>query len=199
MILDIGRIVMNKAFDWFTATKKSGLNPGRLAINVSAVQLKCQSFYDCLNSALQEYGINSNELEIEITETAIIGRDEELIERNLKRFANLGLHIALDDFGTGNATFSHLKRFPIDRLKIDRGFISDIGRNPESTIITQAIINLAHNLGMEVVAEGVETPPQKSFLRINGCDFAQGYLLSRPQTPQQAEKWLARHAMEKNS
>ncbi len=190
MIMDIGRIVLSKSLGWYSAMKQRGLDPGRMALNISPLQLKCEKFLETLQSALGMFAIRPADLELEITETAIIGRDEALIERNLKRLAAAGFQISLDDFGTGNATFSHLKRFPISRLKIDKTFVDDIGRNPENTIITLAIINLAHNLGMDVIAEGIETPQQNSFLKINGCDIAQGYYHARPLTPAAAEDWL---------
>jgi EAL domain-containing protein (putative c-di-GMP-specific phosphodiesterase class I) len=190
MILDIGRIILAKSFSWFATMKQRGVHPGRIAINISPVQMKCARFIGSLRGALEMYGLAPDEVEIEVTETAIIGRDEAIIEKRLKEIANMGLQIALDDFGTGNATFSHLKRFPINRLKIDKSFVADIGRNADDTIITQAIINLAHNLGMEVVAEGIETKEQGSFLHINGCDIAQGYFYSRPLPLAEAENWL---------
>ncbi|HHN73257.1 MAG TPA: EAL domain-containing protein, partial [Thermopetrobacter sp.] len=190
LMMDIGCLVMKKALAWYTDMKDHGLHPGRLAVNISPVQLKCQNFFDRLEQALADYEVTPEEIEFEITETALIGRDESLIEATLQRLAEMGFSIALDDFGTGNATFAHLKRFPIHRLKIDKLFVDDIGVNADNTIITQAIINLAHNLGMEVVAEGIETEAQRSFLRISGCDIGQGYLFSRPLTPDDAEIWL---------
>ncbi len=193
MILDIGRIILAKSFSWFATMKQRGTHPGRIAVNISPVQMKCAKFIGSLHGALEMYGLEPSEVEIEVTETAIIGRDEDIIERRLKELADMGLEIALDDFGTGNATFSHLKRFPIKRLKIDKLFVDDIGKNAENTIITQAIINLAHNLGMEVIAEGIETSAQNSFLHINGCDIAQGYFHSRPLPLPEAEKWLKRY------
>ncbi len=193
MIMEIGRLVMARALGWLSSMKASGLNPGRLAINISPVQLKCERFFHMLDSALEMYGITPEELELEITETAIITRDEALLERNLRRLADRGFQISLDDFGTGNATFAHLKRFPISRLKIDKSFVDDIGRKSESTIITLAVINLAHNLGMDVIAEGIETREQSSFLQINGCDYAQGFFFSRPLTPTDATEWLRKH------
>jgi len=193
MIMEIGRLVIARALGWLSSMKASGLNPGRLAINISPVQLKCERFFRMLDSALEMYGITPEELELEITETAIITRDEALLERNLRRLAERGFQISLDDFGTGNATFAHLKRFPISRLKIDKSFVDDIGRKSESTIITLAVINLAHNLGMDVIAEGIETKEQSSFLQINGCDYAQGYFFSRPLTPTDATEWLRKH------
>ena len=191
MIMELGLMVAERSFAWFHDMKRRGLAPGRLAINISPVQLKCEKFLDSLRETLRKHDLEAGEVELEITETAIIGRDEALIERRLQELVAAGFQISLDDFGTGNATFAHLKRFPISRLKIDKSFIDDLGRKPESTIITLAIIHLAHNLGMDVIAEGIETAQQNSFLRINGCDMAQGYYHARPLSPRAARAWLA--------
>ncbi|HHN67679.1 MAG TPA: EAL domain-containing protein, partial [Thermopetrobacter sp.] len=187
------RRVFIKTFEWFARLRHRGIDPGCLALNISAQQLKCPTFMDCMEGLMQHFALRPTDLELEITETAIIGRDEGLIGRTLGRLADMGLRITLDDFGTGNATLAHLKRFPITTLKIDKSFIKDIGNNAENTIITRAIINLAHNLGIDVVAEGVETEEQLSFLRVNSCDFVQGHLISRPLDAPAAEDWLLSH------
>ena len=139
---------------------------------------------------MRQFAIDPGDLEIEITETALLGRDEPLITKTLHALAGMGMRITLDDFGTGNATLTHLKQFPISALKIDKSFIRDIGRDPDNTIITSAIINLAHNLGLNTVAEGVETHEQLSFLRINQCDHLQGFLIAPPLAPEDAAHWL---------
>ncbi len=190
LIMELGQVVMEKSFSWFAQARKQGLNPGVLAINISPLELKCVNFLPALEYALKRHRLSPAEIEIELTETAIIGRDEELVEKSLHRIYEAGFRITLDDFGTGNATFSHLKRFPIQRLKIDKTFVDDIGKDPDNTIITKAIIDLGHNLGMDVVAEGIETRDQHSFLRIADCDIGQGYLFSRPLDGEAAMDWL---------
>lgn len=190
LIMEISRRVFIKAFEWFARMREMEVETGYLALNISAQQLKCPTFMDCIEGLMHEFSLRPTDLELEITETAIIGRDERLIGDTLGQLADMGLRITLDDFGTGNATLAHLKRFPISALKIDKSFVREIGRNAENTIITRAIINLAQNLGIDVVAEGVETEEQLSFLRINGCDLVQGHLISAPLAAQAAEEWL---------
>ena len=109
----------------------------------------------------------------------------------LRELRRLGVSITLDDFGTGYASLTHLRRFPLDRLKIDRSIVQDIGIDADEAVIVRSIINLAHTLGMTVVAEGVETPEQLTFLKLHGCDFAQGHHLCEPLPPTNLEAYLA--------
>jgi EAL domain-containing protein (putative c-di-GMP-specific phosphodiesterase class I) len=124
--------------------------------------------------------VEPRQLEIEVTENILLDRDSDHIAHSVHSLRRMGVTIALDDFGTGYASLSHLKRFPVDRLKIDRSFVHEIDSRSEDAIIVRAIINLAHNLGMHVVAEGIETNAQFEFLREQGCDIAQGYFVGRP-------------------
>ena len=117
-------------------------------------------------------------LEIEITENVLLDRGGDQVAATLRGLDRLGVTIALDDFGTGYASLSHLKRFPVDRLKIDRSFVRDLGADPEDAAIARSIVNLAHTLGMQVVAEGIETTEQLDFLRLNQCDVGQGFLFA---------------------
>jgi EAL domain-containing protein (putative c-di-GMP-specific phosphodiesterase class I) len=129
---------------------------------------------------LGRYRIAPDNLELEITENTLLDRGSDKIARALSGLKQLGVKIALDDFGTGYASLVHLKRFSVDRLKIDRSFVSDIETSQDSSVISRAIISLAHSLGLKVVAEGVGTEEQVTFLRAEGCDFAQGYFFGRP-------------------
>jgi len=196
LMMDLGLLVMKKACRWHARMQEEGLDPGRLALNVSVVQLKDPAFVDLAIRTLGGCRLAPEEIELEVTETALIERDLDVIERNLKRLSRQGFRISLDDFGTGNATFSHLKRFPIHTLKIDRSFVDDIGRNSENTAIVRAIISIAANLNMDVIAEGVETEAQERFLVENGCHVAQGYRYARPLTPEAAMAWLKAHGGE---
>jgi EAL domain-containing protein (putative c-di-GMP-specific phosphodiesterase class I) len=124
--------------------------------------------------------LRPRQVEVEITEGVLLDRGAERIAETLAALHRLGVSIALDDFGTGYASLKHLNRFPVDRLKIDQSFVRDIGADPQDAAIVRAVINLAHSLNMGVIAEGVETESQLGFLRLQGCDYAQGYLFSRP-------------------
>jgi len=155
------------------------LGPLRLAVNVSAAQLRERRFELVVAEALAEARLPPQLLELEITETAIIENMEQAIG-TLNRLRSTGVRISIDDFGTGHASLSNLKRLPIDQLKIDSSFIRDLLTDPDDTKIVKAIINLGRNLELEIVAEGVEEVAQRDFLASLRCDLMQGYLFQRP-------------------
>jgi diguanylate cyclase len=134
-------------------------------------------------------GISPALLELELTESLLM-RDPEETVRTLQSLESYGVRIAVDDFGTGYSSLAYLSRFPIDSLKIDRAFVRDAGSNPEDRAIIQTIIQLAHSLGLTVVAEGVETESQMQLLKAQGCDEIQGFLISRPLTAREIEKYM---------
>jgi EAL domain-containing protein (putative c-di-GMP-specific phosphodiesterase class I) len=125
---------------------------------------------------LAELGTDPRRIEVEVTEHAFLNRAAEYVSRAITILSSAGVRISLDDFGTGHSSLSHIKDFPVDILKIDRSFVREIERGGEGAAIVTAVIGLAHNLALEVVAEGVETEAQKEFLVQKGCDFGQGYL-----------------------
>jgi EAL domain-containing protein (putative c-di-GMP-specific phosphodiesterase class I) len=149
----------------------------RLAVNVSPIQLKCPTLSLKIAGALAASGLAANRLELEITEAVLI-RDDEMALAILHQLRALGIRIALDDFGTGYSSLSYLKRFPFDKIKIDRCFISDIAEIDGSSVIVQAVVNIAAARNMTTTAEGVETAEQKEMLRRLGCTEMQGYLFS---------------------
>ena len=193
LIMDLGMHVMDRALRWHAGLSESGLDGGRLAVNVSVVQLKNERFVHETMKLIRRYAIDPGVVELEITETAIMERDVHLIERHVRQLAEFGCRIALDDFGTGNATLSHIQRFSVHTLKIDRSFVSQLEEENGNIAIVRAIIGLAHNLDMEVVAEGVETETQRQLLHAFGCDNAQGWLYSRPLSMLDAQRWLQEH------
>jgi EAL domain-containing protein (putative c-di-GMP-specific phosphodiesterase class I) len=144
-----------------------------------------------LRSVLAESGLSPAWLELEITESTIM-QDSELTRSALGEVSDMGLSLALDDFGTGHSSLSYLKRFPIDRIKIDRSFIAEIPADANDCAITSAIIAMAHSLRLGVVAEGVETQEQMAFLRERGCDEVQGFLFSPAVTAAEFERFLER-------
>jgi EAL domain-containing protein (putative c-di-GMP-specific phosphodiesterase class I) len=164
--------------------------PCVVSVNISPQQFRGDGLVASIAEVLNEAGLDPGALEIEITESTVMHAGERMVEmlHELKRF---GVHIAVDDFGTGYSSLSYLKRFPVDRLKIDRSFVQHIA-DADDAVIVRAIIALGHNLGLRVLAEGVETEEQIDFLRINGCDELQGYRISKPVSAWQMTKLLAK-------
>ena len=132
-------------------------------------------------------------LELELTEGILIDASDQVLQQ-LQALKALGIRLALDDFGTGFSSLAYLSRFPLDVLKIDRGFVDQIGENRQNRVIVRSTLNLAHDLGLSVVAEGVETAQQRDWLAEQGCDELQGYLFSRPVPEDEFEQWVLRRA-----
>ena len=135
---------------------------------------------------LDELGLAGNSIVIEITEGLLLNAGSDVID-NLLKFRDAGIQVAIDDFGTGYSTLSYLKKFDIDYLKIDRSFVTNLETDPNNMALSEAIIVMSHKLGLKVIAEGVETEAQRNLLVAAGCDFAQGYLFSKPVPPEQFE------------
>ena len=159
-----------------------------VAVNISALQFRQPDFADTVRRILDETGANPAMIELELTESALMLPTPDLLDR-MHRLREWGLPLALDDFGTGYSSLSYLKRLPIHRLKLDRSFVTDLPENQEDAAIASATLSLARNLGMEVVAEGVETEAQQAFLRQRGCAVLQGYLFSRPLPAGDLTQW----------
>lgn len=179
MIIDVGRWVMEQAIADHDEWHAMGLNPPRIAVNVSAVQMRHSKFQGLVEKALKGRRNTASFLDIEITESLFMEDIETNVQR-LRALRDLGIRLAVDDFGTGYSSLSYLKRFPIDYLKIDQSFVRDVTSHPDAAAICGAIIDLAHNLKLKVIAEGVETQAQLSYLRRRHCDEMQGYYFSRP-------------------
>lgn len=179
LITPIGNWVLETACKQSVEWQKQGLPPIRMAVNISALQLHHIDFYEKLANILSATGMNPELLELELTESAVM-QDEQSAQVLLQQLKALGLQLAIDDFGTGYSSLSHLKRFPFDKLKIDRSFIKDLPLASEDGAITQAIIGVGRSLKHKVIAEGVETAEQQSFLQREGCDEMQGFYFSRP-------------------
>jgi EAL domain-containing protein (putative c-di-GMP-specific phosphodiesterase class I) len=158
-----------------------------VAVNLSARQFNDPRLVQLVARALKETGLPAHLLELEITESTAMQQTDVTLG-TLKKLKELGVSVALDDFGTGYSSFSYLKRFPVNTLKIDRSFVSELERDGDHRAIVAAIIALAQVLGLKVIAEGVETEAQKKFLTGFGCDHVQGYLTGRPVDPDTAAK-----------
>jgi EAL domain-containing protein (putative c-di-GMP-specific phosphodiesterase class I) len=157
----------------------SGLPLVPLAVNVSAVQFRQEDFSRLIGLVLQETGLASQYLELELTESLLLSNADTTLSV-LQELKAMGLKLAIDDFGTGYSSLSYLKRFPIHKLKIDRSFVRDVAVNSDDAAITTAIIGIAQHLKLKVIAEGVEDEAQLSFLRTNNCNEIQGYFFSKP-------------------
>lgn len=156
-----------------------GVEFGHVAVNAAAADFRTGDFADRLLFQLRVAAVDPRYCQLEVTETVFLGRGAECVETALKQLSASRLRLALDDFGTGYASLSHLKRFPVDVLKIDRSFVHNLESDPEDAAIIRGVINLAKSLGLEVVAEGVETAAQQHFLVEHGCDAGQGFLYSK--------------------
>jgi diguanylate cyclase (GGDEF)-like protein len=158
----------------------SGFDPGVVSINACEYSFQDADFVSRLIRKIDFAGIPRSKIEIEVTENVLCGSNRKLVGRLLSQLRTEGLLISLDDFGTGFASLTHLRDYPIDTLKIDRSFVNGIGNLPKSMAIVEALVGLGHKLGMELVAEGIETQSQMDFLLSINCDRGQGYLVSRP-------------------
>jgi diguanylate cyclase (GGDEF)-like protein/PAS domain S-box-containing protein len=188
-INEIGNWVMHEACVQMKKWEDLGFTDIRLAVNLSAVQLKSESFVEDTKKILELTGVNPLLLELEVTETALMD-DVEHATLILQDFRSMGMHIAIDDFGTGYSSLSHLKHFYIDKLKIDKSFIDDVTRDTRDAAVVSATIAMANLLGATVTAEGVETEEQMAFLRERQCTAVQGHLLSFPVASAEASQLL---------
>lgn len=179
MIIPVGEWVLRQACKEYRIRREAGFEDVRVSINVSAAQFNDAHLLDKVRRALQDEQMPQYALELEITEN-ILMQDPVNAVTVLRAIHALGVRIAIDDFGTGYSSLAYLKRFPLDVLKIDQTFVNDLVHDPGDAAIVEASISLAHKLGLEVIAEGVETAEQLEFMRTHDCDSVQGYYLSRP-------------------
>ena len=179
IIEQIDAWVLDEACRQLAAWDRSGLRVPRVSVNLSALELESAGLVERVGAVVARHGLGADRLELEVTESVIM-RDPVTAEHALAGLKALGVQLAVDDFGTGYSSLAYLKRLPIDRLKIDRSFVQDIGSSASDESIVRAIIALADSLGLETVAEGVETVEHAGFLRAEGCRMGQGYLFARP-------------------
>ena len=180
MILPIGDWVIEQAC---AQLKKWEMDPVmrklKLSVNVSPRQLSQPYFVEQVKEAIEKTGIRASQLKLELTESFILHDVDDAIEK-MQELRRIGIRFAMDDFGTGYSSLAYLTRLPLEQLKIDQSFVRDIPRDKNSSVMVRTIINIANNLGLEVVAEGVETDDQLAFLRQYGCNKFQGYLFGKP-------------------
>ncbi len=179
LIVPIGEWVLRTACLQSKALEQLGVAEVRMAVNISARQFQDPGFLDMVQRVVLETAINPHQLELELTESLLMDDSENAIAI-LKTLKSMGLQLAIDDFGTGFSSLSYLKMFPIDRLKIDRSFVRDVTTDPNDAAIAISVIDLAKNMNLEVIAEGIETEEHVDFLQGNDCHEGQGFLFSRP-------------------
>jgi diguanylate cyclase (GGDEF)-like protein/PAS domain S-box-containing protein len=189
LIIPVGEWVLRAACRQGKAWQDAGLPPLRLAVNLSGRQFKQYNLIGIIDDILCETGFDPTLLELELTESTLMEHAETTVQ-TLRGIKKMGIHLAIDDFGTGYSSLSHLKKFPLDRLKIDRSFIRDITFNVDDAVIAEAIIAMAQSLKLQVVAEGVERQDQLDFLSCRSCDEIQGFLLSPPVSADEITNFL---------
>ncbi len=190
LILGVGKKVLEQACRWTARWNRDNAGELRLAVNLSAYQFRDTELFDTITGILERTGLDPRFLEIELAESLVMRNVQASIEM-LVMLKRLGVSIAVDNFGTGYSSLSYLKRLPVDALKIDQSFVRDVATDPHSAELVRTIIGMAHNFKLEVVAEGVETAEQLEFLRRNGCDLVQGFLIARPMAAAEFEAFLA--------
>jgi EAL domain-containing protein (putative c-di-GMP-specific phosphodiesterase class I) len=179
LILPIGRWVLREACKQARDWQDAGLPFQRVAINVSATEFRAKTFLEEVSTTLRETGLEARSLDLELTE-GVLMENAKSTASVLQALKRMGVHLAVDDFGTGYSSLSYLRQFPIDVLKIDQSFISQIPGEPNDSAIVRAIIDMGKNLKQRVIAEGIETQGQLALLRAWNCEEGQGYLFSRP-------------------
>jgi diguanylate cyclase (GGDEF)-like protein/PAS domain S-box-containing protein len=192
MASQIGKWVLNKAVQQIAAWEQEGLNFGQLAINVTSADFALGGFAELIDETLKRYNVGTDRICIEVTEHVFLGRGAVGVSDALQRLHEMGVEIALDDFGTGYGSLTHIKRYPIDRLKVDKSFVRDMEISPDNLAIVRTIAQLGDSLGLEITIEGVETHSQLALLRAMGCDSMQGFLFAKPLEPAKIPDFINR-------
>ncbi len=185
LIVAVGDWVIRTALADYRRWQDAGLRPPRIAVNVSAVQLRQRDFADQVSRAIEDSGVGAQALGLEITESLLM-QDLEFNVEVLRKISDTGVEISIDDFGTGYSSLRYLAKLPVDALKVDQSFINTMVDEPDSMAIVTTVISLAHSLDLQVIAEGVESEEQSKFLRLLKCDEMQGYLFGKPMPAEQA-------------
>lgn len=189
LIQPIGDWVIWAACRQLAAFREAGLTGVKMAINISAIQMRNSDLSVLARGVIEAYSLPPGDLVFEITESVAMEHPDETV-RVLDLLRDMGVSLALDDFGTGYSSLSYLRMFALDKLKLDRSFVEEIGQDVDGQVICDATIGLAHNLGLTLVAEGVETEAQLDYLRARGCDLVQGYLFSKPLPAEQVMEFI---------
>ncbi len=189
LIIPIGNWVMEQACAQYACWVSQGLAKGALAVNISAHQFRQTDFCDLVSDVLLRTGLKPDFLELEVTEGVVMEGIDQVLDK-LSTLRESGVTLSIDDFGTGYSSLNYLKRFPLHRLKIDQSFVRGLPGDQESGAIAQAIIQMGHSLGLDVLAEGIETSEEEEYLQALGCDAGQGYLYAKPLSAGDCEEYL---------
>ena len=189
LIIPLGNWILKEALRHIKMWDEMGLPEISVAVNLSAIQFQQEDLAGSIEKILAESGVSPERLELELTESVVM-QDARKADNILSRLSRVGIKLAIDDFGTGYSSLSYLKRFAVDRLKIDQSFVRDMTHNNDDAEIARAIINLGHTLGLEIVSEGVETKEQLELLKKQGCDIIQGYYISKPMSAADIPEFL---------
>jgi EAL domain-containing protein (putative c-di-GMP-specific phosphodiesterase class I) len=192
LIVPLGEWVLREAFHQIKIWQAQNLPPLRVSVNISALQFHQRSFPKLLETWLTEYAVDPKLVELELTESALMHNVDDVLI-TMKEIKALGVNLAIDDFGTGFSSLSYLRRFPIDRLKIDQSFVRDIQKLPVNESIARAIVALAKSLSLDIIAEGIEQQPERAVIELMGCREGQGYLFARPLSAEDFLVWFAAH------
>lgn len=192
LILSMSDWIMTEACRQTKAWCDSGLPPFMVSINLSGMQFRQSNFEQVVEQIFKQTGVDPARIGLELTESVVMGDAENTIA-TLNSLKELGVKLSIDDFGTGYSSLSYLQKFPLDTLKVDRSFIKDIGENNDDTAITEAIIAMGHSLGLEIIAEGVETQAQLDFLQARSCEIIQGFFFSRPLPASEIPAFATKH------
>jgi EAL domain-containing protein (putative c-di-GMP-specific phosphodiesterase class I) len=192
LIVPLGEWVLREAFRQMNEWTNLGLAPLRMSINISAVQFRRGGLPRFLAEQLAAYDIDPRYVELELTESVLMQGVDKVLQ-TLQEIKDLGVTLAIDDFGTGYSSLSYLRRFPIDRLKIDQSFVRDIERTPANESIARAIVALSNSLSLEVIAEGIEQSAERAVLEHMRCTEGQGYLFAKPLSAEDFLGWIIAH------
>ncbi|MDD4950906.1 EAL domain-containing protein, partial [Sulfuricurvum sp.] len=196
LIVPIGEWVLRTACQQLKRWNDDGISPFTMAINLSSRQFKQETFFNKTIEIFHEAEVDTNSMELELTESILI-EDTSKIFNFLNAFKAFGIHFSLDDFGTGYSSLSYLKHFPISKLKIDQSFVKNITINGSDSTLVKAIIAMGSALNLTTIAEGVESQEQFDFLRQEGCDEIQGYLLGKPMSASQFEAFVYKENLQR--
>lgn len=195
LIVKIGDWVFRESARWASQWNNLSAKGFQISVNVSPIQFQTKGYTqeESWLAYLNELGLSGKNIAIEITEGLLLNPTSHIAGK-LLQYRNAGIQMAIDDFGTGYSSLAYLKKFDIDYLKIDQSFVRNLTTDANDRVLSEAIILMAHKLGLKVIAEGVETEEQQAFLTAAGCDYAQGYLFSRPIPPEKFEEFLILHS-----